>query len=232
MRPMLQALAPARLRASLTAGQPGSCEADLVQRLVKGTVGYDDELLEGYGQEPAMPGGAPLWALVKRWQGRAGWVMEPRKRMVVALRSMTASASLGAGRRPVWLPWMAGPHEAVAATVLVSLTEFRAHAWRDLPGMAWIGLALRAGWYGLPGAVGLYLCADVPRRCVGSLSVWTDAADLRRWIGLPRHVEVMRRYRPRGTARSTKWTSETFDRKAILAEGKRRLASGALNPIP
>ena len=114
---------------------------------------------------------------------------------------MKAAAPLKDGRRPVWLPWTAGPHEDTPGTVLVSLTEFRAHAWRDLPGMAWVALGLRAGWYGLPGAVGLYLWADIPRRCVGSLSVWTDAADLRRWIGLPRHVEVMRQYRPRGTAR-------------------------------
>ncbi len=129
----------------------------------------------------------------------------------------------------MWLPWTAGPHEATAGPVLVSLTEFRAHAWRDLPGMGWVALGLRAGWYGLPGAVGLYLWADVSRRCVGSLSVWTDAADLRRWIGLPRHVRVMRRYRPRGTARSTEWTCETFDRSAILTEAKRRLASGELS---
>jgi hypothetical protein len=64
---------------------------------------------------------------------------------------------------------------------------------------------------------------------VGSLSVWTDAADLRRWIGLPRHVQVMRRYKPRGTARSTQWTRETFDRAAILAEAKQRLARGELS---
>lgn len=31
--------------AGLTARRPGSWEADLVQRLVKGTVGWDDELL-------------------------------------------------------------------------------------------------------------------------------------------------------------------------------------------
>jgi hypothetical protein len=61
--------------------------------------------------------------------------------------------------------------------------------------------------------------------------VWTDAADLQRWIGLPRHVEVMRRYRPRGAARSTKWTCETFDRSAILAEGRRRLANGELATV-
>ncbi len=108
--------------------------------------------------------------------------------------------------------------------MLVSLAEFKAHAWRDLPRMAWVALGLRAGWYGLAGAVGLYLWTDPTRRCVGSLSVWTDASDLRRWIGLPRHVQVMRRYKPRGAARSTQWTCKTFDRAAILAEARKRLA--------
>ena len=36
---------------ALTAGRPGSWEADLVQLLVKGTVGWGDELLDGYMQE-------------------------------------------------------------------------------------------------------------------------------------------------------------------------------------
>lgn len=33
---------------ALTAGRPGSWEADLVQQLVKGTVGYDDDYLDDY----------------------------------------------------------------------------------------------------------------------------------------------------------------------------------------
>ena len=33
---------------ALTAGRPGSWEADLVQQLVKGTVGYDDDYLADY----------------------------------------------------------------------------------------------------------------------------------------------------------------------------------------
>jgi hypothetical protein len=33
---------------ALTAGRPGSWEADLVQKLVKGTVGWDDEYLSDY----------------------------------------------------------------------------------------------------------------------------------------------------------------------------------------
>lgn len=37
---------------ALTAGRPGSWEADLVQRLVKGTAGYHDELLEDDDHAP------------------------------------------------------------------------------------------------------------------------------------------------------------------------------------
>ena len=36
---------------ALTAGRPGSWEADLVQQLVKGTVGWDDDYLADY-KEP------------------------------------------------------------------------------------------------------------------------------------------------------------------------------------
>lgn len=35
---------------ALTAGRPGSWEADLVQQLVKGTVGWDDDYLDTYKQ--------------------------------------------------------------------------------------------------------------------------------------------------------------------------------------
>ena len=37
---------------ALTAGRPGSWEADLVQRLVKGTVGWDDEYLADHRRAP------------------------------------------------------------------------------------------------------------------------------------------------------------------------------------
>ncbi len=37
--------------AALTAGRPGSWEANLVQQLVRGTVGWDDDYLADYAQE-------------------------------------------------------------------------------------------------------------------------------------------------------------------------------------
>jgi hypothetical protein len=38
--------------AALTAARPGSWEADLVQQLVRGTVGWDDDYLHAYAKEP------------------------------------------------------------------------------------------------------------------------------------------------------------------------------------
>jgi hypothetical protein len=37
--------------AELTRGRPGSWEAELVQRLVRGTVGWDDDYLADYAKE-------------------------------------------------------------------------------------------------------------------------------------------------------------------------------------
>ena len=38
--------------AALTSGGPGSWEANLVQQLVRGTVGWDDDYLTNYAKEP------------------------------------------------------------------------------------------------------------------------------------------------------------------------------------
>ena len=38
--------------AALTSSRPGSWEADLIQQLVRGTVGWDDDYLPDYAKEP------------------------------------------------------------------------------------------------------------------------------------------------------------------------------------
>lgn len=139
--------------------------------------------------------------------------------------SISPERPLDGHRAALWLPWVAGPEQDVEGPVLVSLTEFQMRTLRDLPGAAWAGMRLRAGWYGLPGAVAMRLWTDPTQRSTGSLSVWTSSADLRRWIGLPLHAQIMRRYRSRGVARATHWTCEPFDRATILAEAKRRLTA-------
>jgi hypothetical protein len=55
--------------------------------------------------------------------------------------------------------------------------------------------------------------------------VWASEEDLERFVGLPHHVDIMRRYRDRGTVRSTTWTVEQFDRGLILDRALAWLAS-------
>lgn len=117
----------------------------------------------------------------------------------------------------LWFPWLPGPETTTDGPVLVSLTDYTMHSRRSLPGILRRGGRLGLGWYGLPGAIGLYLWADPLRGRTGSLSVWTDSDAMYRWVGLPLHVETMRHYRTRGTLRSTTWRSDDVDRRAILA---------------
>ncbi len=125
----------------------------------------------------------------------------------------------------IWFPWQSGPEDRADGPVLVSLTDYTMRSLRSYPGIVRAGSHLALGWYGLPGAVGLFLWTDPLRRHTGSVSVWTDERQMRRWVGLPYHRQIMRRYRTRGSLMSTTWTAEPFDRTAVLAEAKRRLAA-------
>ncbi|MGH3587959.1 MAG: hypothetical protein ACRDQ0_16750 [Pseudonocardia sp.] len=122
-----------------------------------------------------------------------------------------------------WSRWQVGPERDTGGPVIVSVTDFTAHSPLSLPGIARAGVRLGMGWYGLPGAVGLYLWTDPLRRRTGSVSVWTDKRSMRRWVGLPLHVEIMRRYRTRGALRSHLWERDVLDRRAIRAEANRIL---------
>lgn len=107
--------------------------------------------------------------------------------------------------------------------MVLSLTDYTMHSrhsrhsLHSLPGIRRGGTRLGLGWYGLPGAVGLYLWADPLRRRTGSPAVWTDSAAMHRWIGLPLHVATMRHYGTRGSLRSSMGEPEQVDRRAILA---------------
>lgn len=112
--------------------------------------------------------------------------------------------------RRVWLPWREGPAARHDGPVVVSLTDFTATRVRDLPGIYLAGLRLREGWYALPGAVGLWLWGRPLERRGGSLTVWASKEDLRRFVSLPAHVAIMRRYRERGTIRAYTWETDRF----------------------
>lgn len=113
------------------------------------------------------------------------------------------------GRR-LWLPWRAGSASDHDGPVVVSLTDFRAHRASDLPGIYITGLRLREGWYAMPGAVGLWLWGQPLERRGGSLTIWESKDDLRRFVSLPAHLAIMRRYRDRGTIESDTWKMDRF----------------------
>ena len=119
-----------------------------------------------------------------------------------------------------------GPDAGTSGPVVVSVTDFAMARWRHVPGVTLTGLRLRMGWYAMPGAVGLWLWSLPTRRRSGSISVWTDEDDLRRFVALPEHVAVMRRNRDRGALRATTWRSERFAAGDVLSSAMRRVAEG------
>jgi hypothetical protein len=129
---------------------------------------------------------------------------------------------------PLLTRWMPGPHDPAGAPVVVSVTEFEPHRRRDLPGVAIKGLRMRMGWYAMPGAVGLWLWSlpAIPRS--GAISVWATEGDLERFIGLPHHVDVMRRYSTRGTVRSTTWNADRFEPDVVVARARAWIAGRSL----
>ncbi len=100
--------------------------------------------------------------------------------------------------------------------MVVSVTEFSAHHRRDLPGIAVRGLRMRMGWYAMRGAVGMWLWMMPVAGRGGSISAWANEDDLERFVTLPHHVDIMRRYGDRGIVRSNTWTTGRFDRAVIL----------------
>jgi hypothetical protein len=121
-------------------------------------------------------------------------------------------------------PWKPGPQQAAGGSVLISVTDFTLHGWRDLPRVWVTGMWLRGKWSRMDGAVGMWLWADPLHRRSGSISVWTDEAALRRFVRWPVHVAIMRRYRDKGTLRATSWPAERFDRAEALKTAHRWLS--------
>ena len=121
---------------------------------------------------------------------------------------------------PLLTRWMPGPVDPGDASVVVSVTEFSAHHRRVLPAVAANGLRMRMGWYAISGAVGMWLWMLPTAGCGGSVSVWASEDDLERFINLPHHVDIMRRYGDRGTVRSTTWTADRFDRTVVLERAR------------
>ena len=110
----------------------------------------------------------------------------------------------------IWIPWTPGPAEP-DGPVLVSVTDYAPRSSRHFPEVVAQGLRLRAGWFALEGAVGLFLHGRPLLRRSGSLSFWTSEEALERYVSLPRHVRIMRRYAELGELRATRWTQPRLD---------------------
>jgi hypothetical protein len=117
----------------------------------------------------------------------------------------------------------AGPVPRGEGPYVISFTEFTARRAWVLPGIVREGRRLRDGWWAMPGAIGVSLWFEPGRRRGGALSVWTDEQHLRRFVGLPRHVEVVRRFRADVAVRSTTWTAQELSVSAAFAEARMRL---------
>jgi hypothetical protein len=125
----------------------------------------------------------------------------------------------------IWVPWTRGPAEP-EGPVLVSVTDYVPRSVRHYPNVVLTGLRLRQGWFALDGAIGLLLHGRPLLRRSGSLSFWTSEEALEGYVTLPRHVQVMRRYRELGELRATRWTQPRFDLDAARRTALKWLDEG------
>jgi hypothetical protein len=113
--------------------------------------------------------------------------------------------------------------------VYVSLTDFRIHHPRHVPGALRTALGLRRSWPRLDGAIGLWLWSQPQKLRSGSVSIWRSEADLLRFLRSPVHRDIVTRYRDRMTGISTGWAAPRLDRAAIWRQATKMLSS---NPDP
>ena len=88
----------------------------------------------------------------------------------------------------------------------VSVTDFRIHHPRHVPGAWRTALGLRRSWPRLDGAIGLWLWSQPLKLRSGSVSIWQSEADLMHFLRSPVHHAIVGEYRNRMTGTSTGWT--------------------------
>ncbi|HXV05480.1 MAG TPA: hypothetical protein VFP23_06195 [Solirubrobacterales bacterium] len=119
--------------------------------------------------------------------------------------------------------WVEGTAADSVGPFFISYTEFTPDKPHDVLGIYLASRRLVAACAGLEGAVGLTTYWQLRHWRGGSLSVWDDPGALHSFVRLPYHVEIMRKYRMRGTVRSSEWWSESFDLAQALTDGRHAL---------
>src|SRR5262249_37483421 len=113
-----------------------------------------------------------------------------------------------------WKLWKGGPLVADSAgDGFVSVTDFVARRWRDLPRIYLAAMLLRRGWPAMEGAVGLWLWTKPLQKRQGSVSLWRSEADLQAFVETPLHVRIMNANRNRGQLTSHSWVGSDFSRR-------------------
>jgi hypothetical protein len=107
--------------------------------------------------------------------------------------------------------------------VHVSMNDYLILRWRDVPRVALAGMRLRRQWPATPGAVGLWFASFSTGRRQVSVSIWRDAADLRRFVHSPQHRAIMHDFRDAGILYTTAWTAERPEPDLIWAQARERL---------
>lgn len=119
--------------------------------------------------------------------------------------------------------WRSGRAAASPGPFFISYTEFTPCHGADVAGIYLAARRPMAECAEIEGAVGLATYWRLRRWRGGSLSVWESPEALRSFVRLPFHIEIMRRYRTRGTVRSAEWWSGSVDLDEALAHGQRAI---------
>jgi hypothetical protein len=126
---------------------------------------------------------------------------------------------------PLLTRWIPGPAADDSRDVLISVTDYSPRQFRHTAGVYLTGFRLRMGWYAMPGAIGMWFWALPWARRSGAISVWRSEEDLRRFVELPLHIDIMRRYGDRGTMITTSWTAQEFAAANTLERAKQWIMS-------
>ncbi|WP_194814895.1 hypothetical protein [Nocardia sp. XZ_19_385] len=120
--------------------------------------------------------------------------------------------------------WKPGRAIPAGGPLMISMTQYTIKHPTDIPAIWRASERLGDQLAQIEGAVGVLTYFRPARRQVGSLSIWADDKGLAEFMSLPDHVQIMRRYRPRGLPiRSAQWWSEELDIGAALMESLRML---------
>jgi hypothetical protein len=120
--------------------------------------------------------------------------------------------------------WKDGPATQAEGPFMISVTQYTTNHIGDIPDIWRASESLGDQLAKIDGAVGVMTYIQLGRRRVGSISIWANDRGLAKFIGLPDHVDIMNKYRPRGLPiRSAKWWTDEYRIGAALTQGLKML---------